>query len=110
MIETGATFADVETALRTMVKAGYVEMSNEPTRAVVLPELKVDRNQLMTQLLRAAQAKGGRLSVTQGVMETGASFSDVEMTLKEMVRSGYVQVSNDPETGVVVYEFWSFRH
>jgi hypothetical protein len=105
VIETGSGFADVEAAMRTMAKAGYVEISHEPTRGVVIPEFRPAADQLMTQLLRAAEARGGRLSVTQGVMETGASFSEVEGMLKNMVRAGYVDVGNHPETGIVVYEF-----
>jgi TM2 domain-containing membrane protein YozV len=63
------------------------------------------KEQLMVKLLRAAVAHGGILSVTQGVMETGAGFAQVEATLKEMVRSGYVEVDNHPASGVVVYKF-----
>ncbi|UBF29453.1 NINE protein [Kovacikia minuta CCNUW1] len=105
VIETGASFADVEMAIRSMVKAGYVEMSHEPTRSVVIPDSKPASNQLTVQLLKAAETRGGKLSVTQGVMETGASFKEVEETLKQMVRAGYVDVDNHPETGVVLYEF-----
>ncbi|MBE9015302.1 hypothetical protein C7Y66_26255 [Chroococcidiopsis sp. CCALA 051] len=63
------------------------------------------KEQLMVKLLKAAAAHGGKLSVTQGVMDTGASFAQVEATLKEMVKSGYVGVDNHPATGVVVYKF-----
>ena len=38
-------------------------------------------------------------------MDTGASFSEVEAVLKEMLKSGYVKIDNHPVTGVVVYEF-----
>jgi hypothetical protein len=60
---------------------------------------------LMLALLRAAQKRGGRLSVTEGVMETGAPFADVERVLTLMVQSGYVYMENDPNTGVVMYVF-----
>lgn len=63
------------------------------------------RQQLMVQLLQAAVDRGGRLSVTQGVIATGAGFAEVELTLKEMVKAGYVDVSNDLESGIIVYEF-----
>ena len=36
---------------------------------------------------------------------TGLSFSEVEDVLTDMVASGYVDVDNHPETGVVVYRF-----
>ncbi|HHP7243281.1 MAG TPA: NINE protein, partial [Elainellaceae cyanobacterium] len=55
--------------------------------------------QLMIKLLRAAQARGGKLSVTQGVLDTQCGFAEVEQTLKDMVKSGYVASHNDPHTG-----------
>jgi hypothetical protein len=60
---------------------------------------------LMLDLLRAAQKYGGRLSVTAGVIETGAPFAEVERVLQMMTQSGYVYVDNDLATGVVVYTF-----
>lgn len=63
------------------------------------------RDQLMMQLVRAAEVRGGKLSVTQGVMETGAGFTEVEAMLKDMLRTGYVDICNDPVSGVVLYEF-----
>jgi hypothetical protein len=62
-------------------------------------------NELMLALLRAAQQRGGRLSVTEGVLETGEPFASVEQLLKTMVNSGYVYMDNDPTTGVVLYVF-----
>jgi hypothetical protein len=62
-------------------------------------------DELMLQLLRAAQKHGGRLSVTQGVIETGVLFGEVERVLQSMVKSNYVYMDNDPVTGVVVYVF-----
>lgn len=64
-----------------------------------------DRDVVMRKLLMAAQDNGGALSVTQGVAATGLSFSEVEEVLTDMVASGYVDVDNHPETGVVVYRF-----
>jgi hypothetical protein len=61
--------------------------------------------ELMLGLLRAAQQHGGSLSVTAGVIATGAPFAEVERVLKTMTQSGYVYVDNDPATGVVVYIF-----
>ena len=62
-------------------------------------------DELMLQLLRAAQKHGGRLSVTQGVIETGVLFGEVERVLQSMVKSNYVYMDNDPATGVIVYVF-----
>lgn len=59
----------------------------------------------MQRLLKAALEGGGTLTVTQGVAATGLGFDEVEETLREMVVKGYVDVDNDPRTGVVVYRF-----
>jgi hypothetical protein len=56
-------------------------------------------------LLDAAMREGGRLTVTQAAMITGYSFQEAEQYLREMVMSGYVDVGNEPESGVVVYYF-----
>lgn len=64
------------------------------------------QEQLRIKLLKAAAARGGKLSVTQGVMATGLSFDEVEKTLNAMLKSGYVGIDNDPKTGVVVYDFY----
>lgn len=63
------------------------------------------QNRLMLKLLHAAEQRGGKLSVTQGVMDTGSSFSEVEATLREMAKSGYIAVHNDPVSGVVLFDF-----
>ncbi len=63
------------------------------------------QDQLMIALVRAAQARGGSLSVTQAVMDTNRGFSEVEQALTQMVSAGYVSVENDPVTGVVIYRF-----
>ena len=75
----------------------------EALKEKVKPRLTDD--ELMLQLLRAAQKHGGRLSVTQGVIETGVLFSEVERVLQSMVKSNYVYMDNDPTTGVIVYVF-----
>lgn len=56
-------------------------------------------------LLAAAAARRGVLTVTEGVMDTGLSFDKVEAALSGMAQSGYVDVGNHPETGVVQYVF-----
>ncbi len=61
--------------------------------------------QIMLRLLKAAQLRGGKLSVTQAVLDTELSFQEVENTLKAMMKTGYVAIANDPKTGVVVYDF-----
>jgi hypothetical protein len=43
--------------------------------------------------------------VTQGVAETGLTFEEVEEVLTDMLVRGYVDVDNEPTTGVVIYRF-----
>ena len=76
-----------------------------PTHAEtqVLPKPDLDRQRL--KLLKSARARGGKLSVTQAVMDTSMSFSEVEAILDEMVRLGYISLENHPRTGVAVYHF-----
>lgn len=66
---------------------------------------EVSKDQLMVKLLHLAKLHGGQITVTQAVMETGQSFESIENELKEMVKSGYVDVTNRPGSGVVIYEF-----
>jgi hypothetical protein len=42
-------------------------------------------------------------------MITGYTFAEAEELLREMCRSGYVDVGNEPESGVVVYYFPELR-
>lgn len=63
------------------------------------------RQELMMLLTKSAAAQEGKLSVTQAVMATGMGFAEAEEILKEMVKTGYVGITNDPNTGVVVYDF-----
>ncbi|MCT7951345.1 NINE protein [Ancylothrix sp. C2] len=62
-----------------------------------------NRQETIVKILKAASARGGKLSVTQAVMDTGLDFLEVENLLKEMAVAGYAKVSND--RGVVIYRF-----
>jgi len=59
---------------------------------------------LTLQLLKLAKRNQGRLTVTDCVLETEATFADVEKSLTALVKSGYAHVTNDDKTGVVIYE------
>lgn len=77
-----------------------------PAPAAPAPAAPSDpREQMRRQLLLAAKKHHGNLTVSQGVMETGKSFEEVEGVLDEMAKSGYVGIDNDPHTGVVIYTF-----
>lgn len=60
---------------------------------------------LIVKLIEAAEAKGGSLTVTQGVKATGASIVEVETMLKEMLQSNHIRIGNNPISGVVTYYF-----
>lgn len=76
-----------------------------PAITLTMPQPQPSAEDLMVKLVKAAAARNGKISVTQAVLDTGASFVEVEATLKEMFRSGYVRLDNHPITGVVIYEF-----
>lgn len=77
----------------------------DPVIAASVYNPKSTRQQLIVKLIQAAASHGGKLSVTQAVMETGASFAEVEATLREMLKSEYVAIENHPDSGVVMYHF-----
>jgi TM2 domain-containing membrane protein YozV len=91
--------------LKLRGKFGYAPNGiplNQPTVSQTLP---LTRDQLMVKLVKTAAARGGKLSVTQAVMDTNMSFSEIEGALMQLVKAGYVGMDNDPITGVVVYDF-----
>lgn len=79
--------------------------ANSTKVSELLPDAPLTLQQKMLKLLKAAQTRGGKLSVTQAVLDTELDFEDVETTLKEMVKTGYVAIENHYETGVVLYNF-----
>lgn len=96
-----------EREMKLRAKAGLSSLGvpvNQP--AIAAQVYRSTREKLMVDLLQAAESTGGKLTVTQGVKATGASFAEVEAALKEMLKSGYVHVDNDPITGAVSYHFY----
>lgn len=79
--------------------------SSPPQGGSSQPALPPRPQNVQQVLLKAAQANGGALTVTQGVVTTGLTFEQVEEILREMVAKGYVDVDNAPNSGVVVYRF-----
>jgi hypothetical protein len=69
------------------------------------PSAEPTEQEMMLKLLKAAQTREGKLTVTQAVLDTELSFDQVEQTLRKMVKSGYVETYNDPETGILTYDF-----
>lgn len=65
----------------------------------------ISQEELMIKLAQAAQNRGGQISVTEAVLDTGIGFTQVETALKEMLKKGYVAIDNHPENGVVIYDF-----
>lgn len=74
-------------------------------RAGLAPGSPPPRRTPQQRLLDAALDQGGTLTVTQAAQVTGLSFEEAEGLLRDMVASGYVDVGNEPESGVVVYYF-----
>jgi TM2 domain-containing membrane protein YozV len=95
-----------EYELKLRLKAGLSPLGTPLNQSAVASQVHhLTDSQLMIKLLEAAESKGGFLTVTQGVKATGASFAEVETVLKEMLKSGYVKIDNDPITGAVTYHF-----
>jgi TM2 domain-containing membrane protein YozV len=95
---------DYEENLR--VKAGLSPLGVPVNQQAIATQVyRPTGNKLMMELLKAAEKKGGSLTVTQGVTATGAGFAEVEAILKEMLKSDYVRIGNDPITGAVTYYF-----
>ncbi|BAZ27853.1 TM2 domain-containing protein [Cylindrospermum sp. NIES-4074] len=96
----------VEEYDRQSLKAGLSPLGVPLNQAVTTSQVyRPTSDQLMIQLLEAAESNGGFLTVTKGVKATGASFAEVEAVLKEMCKSGYVKMDNDTVTGAVTYHF-----
>ncbi|ARV57328.1 hypothetical protein BZZ01_00635 [Nostocales cyanobacterium HT-58-2] len=95
-----------EHQIKLRAKAGLSPLGvplNEP--AVATQVYRSPQEKLTLELLKAAERRGGKLTVTQAVMETGASFTEVEAVFREMLKTGYVKIDNDPDTGAVTYDF-----
>ncbi len=73
------------------------------SRLVDSPQSRAE--QLRQKVLKAAQKRGGKISVTQAVADTGADFSEVELALMGMAKKGHADIQNDPRSGAVVYSF-----
>ena len=76
----------------------------QPTITAAAPPPQKPKD-LRTLLLHVAHRGDGKLTVTQAVMETGMDWKPIERCLRKMVRAGYVDVDNEPDSGVVVYVF-----
>ncbi len=90
------------------VREGYLPHPRLADRWAVPPlplPAEPEERRVMKALLATAEKQGGKLTVTQGVAATGLSFKEVEEVLREMVVEGYVDVDNEPHSGVVVYRF-----
>jgi hypothetical protein len=61
--------------------------------------------QMRQDILKAAAQRKGNITVAQAVLATGKSFEEVEKMLDAMAAKGYVDIDNDPDTGVVIYRF-----
>lgn len=86
---------------------GWVRQYNQSVAASVgATRAKEEKaKNLRTMLLHAAHRGDGRLTVTQAVMASGQDWDRVEGCLRGMVQAGYVDVDNEPNSGVIVYLF-----
>lgn len=59
---------------------------------------------LTLPLMRAAQKHGGKLTVSQGVLATGLTITQIEATLMDMAKTGYVRIENT-DRGDLLFDF-----
>jgi TM2 domain-containing membrane protein YozV len=91
---------------KLLLKAGLSPLGIPVNQQIYNSQVhKPTQKTIIVKLIEAAEAKGGSLTVTQGVKATGLSFAEVEATLKEMLQSNYVRIGNDPISGAVTYYF-----
>lgn len=95
-----------EREMQLRLKAGLSPLGVPMNDSVIASQTyRSPQQKMMVQFIDTAEQNGGKLTVTQGVKATGASFAEVEAVLKEMLQSGYVKIDNDPITGAVTYHF-----
>lgn len=82
----------------TLVKEEAMKFYPQPAQPLTQADL-------MVKLTQAAQRRGGKISVTQAVIETEVNFAEVEQALEQMLKKGYVGIENHPVSGVVMYDF-----
>lgn len=59
----------------------------------------------MQKLLKAANDNGGSLSMAQAVLYTELELTEVQELLREAQRHHLAEITNDPETGAIRYQF-----
>lgn len=92
--------------MQLRMKAGLSPFGVPMNQSVVASQVyRSPQEQLMVKLIDAAEKNAGKLTVTQAVKATGLGFAEVEAALKEMLKSGYVRIDNDYDTGAVIYHF-----
>jgi hypothetical protein len=91
---------------KLLLKAGLSPLGVPMNERIFISQVhKSAEKPMIVKLIEAAEAKGGSLTVTQGVKATGMSFAEVEVALQEMLKSNHVRIGNDPISGVVTYYF-----
>jgi TM2 domain-containing membrane protein YozV len=83
----------------------YGDLLTPDSTTPALVDPPITKDPLPIQLLKLAQQNGGKLTVTQSVIATGESFKTIEEQLKAMVKAGYADITNAPDSGIIVYEF-----
>lgn len=95
--------------LKLRAKLGMAE-NGVPVYPPLYPTLVKEevptQEELMVKLAQSAQKRGGKLSVTQAVIDTEISFAKIESALEAMVKKGYIGIENHPVSGIVLYDFF----
>lgn len=91
--------------LKRLARLGAADAALYPAISRTVTAAKPSADELGIKLLRAAATRNGKISVTQGVSDTGADFTDVQTVLLGLAKKGHADIQNDPHTGAVVYVF-----
>ena len=94
-----------ERRIKLLAKSGALRPGMAVGQPVAAQPVQLTVDQQMVRLLEVARERGGKLTVPQAVMAMQLGFDEVEALLLDMHRKGYAAMTNDLESGVIVYEF-----
>lgn len=90
-------------AVQTYLPSGRGQFLPAPRDPGARPLSHEERMQV--QLSRLAAQRGGRLTVTDGVVHTGRPPKEIQDVLEQMAKDGIIDMDLDYETGAMVYTF-----
>jgi len=96
---------EYEQKLRQKLGINSQNIPLTPHHSVAETLMPQTKDEKISALIRAASRNGGKLSVTQAVLETRLGFQEVEALLHELAKTNYVEMTNDLTSGAIIYDF-----